>query len=147
MTLAVLIAITVGCMAWSLWIRRVTWNCRWEVAATLNIALQLGAVVLMSPLASETLGHVLHDLTGKWNLEDYIAHDLYIVAASAVVYNTLGRLQDDHAMQTSFKRFVEIPATLCIPCCSPRSPRATAPTSTVRTSSRRPPTSGSAPTG
>ena len=27
-------------MAWSLWIRRVTWSCRWEVAATLNIALQ-----------------------------------------------------------------------------------------------------------
>ena len=26
--------------AWSLWIRRVTWSCRWEVAATLNIALQ-----------------------------------------------------------------------------------------------------------
>ena len=87
MTLAVLIATTVCAMAWSLWIRRVTWNCRWEVAATLNIALQLGAVVLMSPAASETVGHLLRELTGKSNLEDYIAHDLYIVAASAVVYN------------------------------------------------------------
>lgn len=115
MTLAVLIATTVCAMAWSLWIRRVTWNCRWEVAATLNIALQLGAVVLMSPVASETLGHLLRELTGKSNLEDYIAHDLYIVAASAVVYNALGRLQDDHAVQTSFKRYVELPATLCIP--------------------------------
>jgi hypothetical protein len=115
MTVAVLIAITVGCMAWSLWIRRVTWSCRWEVAATLNIALQLAAVVLMSPPASETLGHLLYNLTGKWNLEDYIGHDCYIVAASAIVYNTLGRLQDDHAMQTSFKQYVERPATLCIP--------------------------------
>ena len=97
------------------WIRRVTWSCRWEVAATLNIALQGMAVLLMSPLASETLGHWLHALTGKWNLEDYIGHDLYVVAASAVVYNALGRLQDDHAMQRTFKQYVELPATLCIP--------------------------------
>jgi hypothetical protein len=115
MALAVLIAITLGCIAWSLWIRRVTWNSRWEVAATLNIALQGAAVLLMSPLASETVGRGLHALTGRWNLEDYIGHDCYIVAASAVVYNALGRLQDDHAMQRSFKQYVERPATLCIP--------------------------------
>lgn len=115
MTLAVLIAITVACMAWSLWIRRVTWSCRWEVAATLNVALQMAAVVLMSPFASETLGVLLYNLTGKWNLEDYIGHDCYIVAASAVVYNALGRLQDDEALQKTFKQYVERPATLCIP--------------------------------
>jgi hypothetical protein len=115
MTLATLIAITLCCIAWSLWIRRVTWSSRWEVAATLNIALQGGAVVLMSPWASETVGVALHSLTGKWNLEDYIGHDLYIVAASAVVYNALGRLQDDHSLQRSFKQWVERPATLCIP--------------------------------
>lgn len=115
MALAVLIAITLACIAWSLWIRRVTWSCRWEVAATLNIALQGTTLLLMSPLASETLGHWLHALTGKWNLEDYIGHDLYVVAASAIVYNALGRLQDDHAMQQTFKQYVERPATLCIP--------------------------------
>ena len=69
----------------------------------------------MSPLASETVGHWLHALTGKWNLEDYLGHDCYIVAASAIVYNTLGRLADDDAMQRSFKQYVERPATLCIP--------------------------------
>jgi hypothetical protein len=77
--------------------------------------LQGAAVLLMSPLASETLGQLLHSLTGKWNLEDYIGHDCYIVAASAIVYNALGRLQDDHALQRSFKQYVERPATLCIP--------------------------------
>ena len=46
MALATLIAITLGCIGWSLWIRRVTWSCRWEVAATLNIALQGLAVIL-----------------------------------------------------------------------------------------------------
>jgi hypothetical protein len=115
MGLAILITVTLACIAWSLWIRRVTWSCRWEVAATLNIALQGATVFLMSPFASETVGHWLHALTGMWNLEDYIGHDLYVVAASAIVYNTLGRLQDDHAMQTTFKQYVERPATLCIP--------------------------------
>ncbi|OBB13123.1 hypothetical protein A5662_07540 [Mycobacteriaceae bacterium 1482268.1] len=115
MALATLLAITIACIGWSLWIRRVTWTCRWEVAATLNIALQGAAVLLMSPLASETVGHWLHALTGKWNLEDYLGHDCYIVAASAIVYNTLGRLADDDAMQRSFKQYVERPATLCIP--------------------------------
>jgi hypothetical protein len=115
MGLPVLITVTLACIAWSLWIRRVTWSCRWEVAATLNIALQGATVFLMSPFASETLGHWLHALTGMWNLEDYIGHDMYIVAASAIVYNALGRLQDDHAMQTTFKQYVERPATLCIP--------------------------------
>jgi hypothetical protein len=115
MGLAILITITLLCIAWSLWIRRVTWSCRWEVAATLNIALQGATVLLMSPFASETLGHWLHSLTGMWNLEDYIGHDMYVVAASAIVYNSLGRLHDDHAMQTTFKQYVERPATLCIP--------------------------------
>ena len=79
MALTVLIAITLACIAWSLWIRRVTWSCRWEVAATLNIALQGLAVLLMSPWASETIGHVLYGLTGKWNLEDYLGHGKYLL--------------------------------------------------------------------
>ena len=115
MAITTLITITLCCIAWSLWIRRVTWSSRWEVAATLNIALQGVAVLLMLPLASETVGVALHALTGKWNLEDYVGHDCYIVAASAVVYNALGRLQDDHSLQQSFKQYVERPATLCIP--------------------------------
>ena len=99
MALTTLIAITLASIWWSLWIRRFTWRCRWEVAATLNIALQGCAVALMSPAASATLGVFLHDLTGKWNLEDYIGHDCYIVAASAIVYNALGRLSGDDMLQ------------------------------------------------
>src|ERR1700694_2019948 len=107
MALTVLTAITLACIAWSLWIRRVTWTCRWEVAATLNIALQGAAVLLMSPLASATIGHALHALTGKWNLEDFIGHDCYIVAASAFVYTALGRLKDENAMKGSVQQYVE----------------------------------------
>lgn len=115
MALSALVFITLASIGWSLWIRRVTWHCRWEVAATLNIALQGSAVALMSPLASHTLGVALHDITGEWNLQNYVGHDCYIVAASAIVYNAVGRVADDHALQVSFKQYVERPATLCIP--------------------------------
>jgi len=113
--LTALITITLASIAWSLWIRRVTWHCRWEVAATLNIALQGCAVALMSPLCAETLGVALHNITGEWNLQNYLGHDCYVVAASAIVYNAVGRLEDDNALQASFKQYVERPATLCIP--------------------------------
>jgi hypothetical protein len=113
--LTALIIITLASIAWSLWIRRVTWHSRWEVAATLNIALQGCAVALISPLASETLGVALHNITGEWNLQNYVGHDCYIVAASAIVYNAVGRLAEDDAIQRSFKQWVERPATLCIP--------------------------------
>jgi hypothetical protein len=113
--LSALITITLASIAWSLWIRRVTWHCRWEVAATLNIALQGSAVALMSPLSSHTLGVALHNITGEWNLQNYVGHDCYLVAASAIVYNAVGRLEDDDALQASFKQWVERPATLCIP--------------------------------
>jgi hypothetical protein len=115
MALTALITITLASIAWSLWIRRVTWHCRWEVAATLNIALQGCAVALMSPLASQTLGVALHNITGEWNLQNYVGHDCYIVAASAIIYNVVGRLEDDDTLQRSFKQWVERPATLCIP--------------------------------
>lgn len=115
MALTFLILVTLVCMTWSLWIRRVTWTCRWEVAATLNIALQAAAITLMSPMAADSMGKTLHSLTGLWNLQAYIGHDCYIVAGSAIVYNAMGRLQDDAAMQKMFTQYVERPATLCIP--------------------------------
>jgi hypothetical protein len=115
MALTALIVITLASISWSLWIRRVTWHCRWEVAATLNIALQGSAVALISPLSSETLGVALHNITGEWNLQNYIGHDCYVVAASAIVYNAVGRLEEDDRLQASFRQWVERPATLCIP--------------------------------
>src|SRR6202030_1166041 len=72
-------------------------------------------VALISPMSAETLGVALHKITGEWNLQNYIGHDCYIVAASAIVYNVVGRLEDDDALQRSFKQWVERPATLCIP--------------------------------
>ena len=114
MALGVLITITLGCIAWSLWIRRLAWTCRHEVALTLNVALQGAALALMSPLASETLGHWLHSLTGAWNVEDALGHDCYLVAASAFVYAALSRLGDDDMLRDRFKLVVEYPLVACL---------------------------------
>lgn len=111
--LAVLIIVTLTTIGGSLWIRRMTWSCSAERAATLNIALQGAAIAMMSPWASETLGRMLHSLTGHWNVEDWIAHDLYVVAASAIVLNAVAQLGG--YTQARFRREVELPATLCMP--------------------------------
>ncbi|MFA4083631.1 hypothetical protein ONA92_18205 [Mycobacteroides salmoniphilum] len=113
MALAALIVVTLFTIGGSLWVRRMTWSCSSERAATLNIALQGAAVALMSPWASEHIGRPLHSLTGQWNIEDWIAHDLYIVAASAIVLNAVSQLSG--YTQARFRRDIELPATLCIP--------------------------------
>lgn len=111
---AALIIFTLLTITWSLWVRRLTWHCRMEVAATLNIALQGGAVTLMSPWASEAIGGPLHRLTGQHNLEDLLGHDMYVVAASSVVYHLILRL-DKQKLVERFKTHVELPATICLP--------------------------------
>lgn len=113
--LATLILLTLASICFSLWVRHETWKSTQERAATLNILLQGCAVLLMSPMASETIGIWLHDVTGIYNLEDYIGHDCYIVAASAIVLNALGRTDEGNELQKSFRLYVELPATFCIP--------------------------------
>lgn len=110
---AALIMFTIATIAWSLWVRRLTWTCKQELAATMNIALQGGAVILMSPMASATAGHWLHSWTGMHNLEDLIGHDLYVVAASSIIVDALYRLDVD--LNEKFRKFVELPATVVIP--------------------------------
>lgn len=111
---AALIIFTITTIGWSLWVRRLTWQCKMEVAATLNLVLQAGAVVLMSPWASEVIGLRLYSLTGQHNLEDLLGHDMYVVAASSVVYHLILRL-DQRQMIIRFKTHVELPATVCLP--------------------------------
>ncbi len=69
----------------------------------------------MSPLASETIGHWLYSLTGKWNLEDYIGHDATSSPHRRSSTTRWAGWKHDHAMHRRFKQYVERPATLCIP--------------------------------
>jgi hypothetical protein len=110
-----LISITLACIACSLWVRRHTWFSRWEVAGTLCIAFQGCAALLISPTASEILGPPLHAISGMRNVEDYLGHVSYLLAAVALVQTVLSRVIDDDRLQAIGTQWVERPATVCIP--------------------------------
>jgi hypothetical protein len=110
-----LISITLVCIAGSLWVRRRTWFSRWEVAGTLCIAAQGCAALLISPTASAILGPPLHAISGMWNLEDFLGHVSYVVAAVALAQTVLSRITDDDRLQEIGTQWIERPATVCIP--------------------------------
>jgi hypothetical protein len=110
-----LIIVTLAAVFSSLWIRRYTWRSRWEADASLNIALQGCAVLLMSPWASATLGPPLHDVFRRWNVEDLLGHICLIVAATAIIDHGLARLGDHRQWRSIFRRHITGPLWLGIP--------------------------------
>ncbi|BBZ14197.1 hypothetical protein [Mycobacterium branderi] len=113
--MSALILATLAAIFCSLWIRRHTWRSRWEAGASLNIALQGCAVLLMSPWASATLGPPLHRITGRWNVEDLLGHICLIAAVTAIILHGLARLGDTRALRILFRRHIETPLRLGIP--------------------------------
>jgi hypothetical protein len=113
--MSALIVVTLAAIFYSLWIRRDTWRSRWEAGASLNIALQGCAVLLMSPWASETLGPALHAITGRWNVEDLLGHICLIVAYTAIIHHGLSRLTDEQQERGLFRRHIEIPLVVGVP--------------------------------
>ena len=110
-----LIATTLVAIAYSLWVRRHSWRSRWEVGASLNIALQGCAVLLMSPWASRVLGPRLHHIFGRWNVEDLLGHICLVAAVAAVIYHALARLDDERQLRGLFRRHIKTPVLLGIP--------------------------------
>lgn len=113
--MSALITATLAIVVGSLWIRRHTWGSRWEAGASLNIALQGGAVLLMSPWASATFGPPLHHLFRRWNVEDLLGHLCLIVAVTAIIHHGLARLADEQQLQALFRRHIEAPLQLGVP--------------------------------
>ncbi|MBO0864750.1 MAG: hypothetical protein J2P16_06735 [Mycobacterium sp.] len=113
--MSALIIATLAVVVCSLWIRRHTWASRWEAGASLNIALQGCAVLLMSPWASATFGPPLHNIFGRWNIEDLLGHLCLIVAATAIIQHGLARLVDGHQLQALLHRYIEPPLQLGVP--------------------------------
>jgi hypothetical protein len=113
--MSALITVTLAVVFYSLWIRRDTWRSRWEADASLNIALQGCAVLLMSPWASETLGPTLHAVFRRWNVEDLFGHICLIVAATAIIDHGLARLGDQGQWRRIFRRHITTPLWLGVP--------------------------------
>jgi hypothetical protein len=113
--MSALIIVTLIAVFYSLWIRRDTWRSRWEVDASLNIALQGCAVLLMSPWASETFGPPLHHVFGRWNVEDLLGHICLMVAAAAIIDHGMARLGDHDQWRRIFLRHITIPFWVGVP--------------------------------
>jgi hypothetical protein len=113
--MSALISVTLVVVFLSLWIRRETWRSRWEADASLNIALQGLAVLLMSPWASETLGPPLHYAFGRWNVEDLLGHICLLIAAAAIIDHGLARLGEHGQWRDIFRRHITVPLLLGIP--------------------------------
>lgn len=113
--MSALIIITLAFVFSSLWIRRDTWRSRWEADASLNIALQGCAVLLMSPWASATLGPMLRHMFQRWNVEDLVGHICLIVATTAIIDHGLARLGDENQSRRLLRRHITTPLWLGIP--------------------------------
>lgn len=113
--MSALITVTLAAVFCSLWIRRDTWRSRWEADASLNIALQGCALLLLSPWASETLGPPLHYVFGRWNVEDLLGDICLIIAATAIIDHGLARLGDAAQSRRLFRRHIALPLWLGVP--------------------------------
>ena len=111
----VLIAVTMALVVRSLWIRRDTWRSRWEIGASLSVALQGCALLLMSPWAANILGQHLHRALGRWNVQHLLGHICLIVAVTALIRHVLIRFTNQPQVTTLFSRQVLRPVRLGVP--------------------------------
>ncbi|OBK88208.1 hypothetical protein [Mycolicibacter sinensis] len=107
---SVFIGATVLVALYSLWVRRDTWWSRWEIGVSSAIALEICALVLMSPWAAETLGPWLYRAVRMWNLQQLAGHICFVIAIAANIYHVLPRLADFNRIRPLFRRHVQWPA-------------------------------------
>ncbi|OHV04594.1 hypothetical protein [Mycobacterium talmoniae] len=110
-----LVTATLVAILCSLWIRRDTWRSRWEAGATLNIALQGCAVLLMSHWAAAALGPPLHRIFGLWNIQHLLGHICWIFAVTAIIQHALTRLVNQTHLRGLLRKHVARPLWLGIP--------------------------------
>ena len=108
-----MIALTLACATATLWTRRLTWSCPWEVAPTLGIA----RIASGGPdVTARDHGHRAAAAHGhrEWHSYDYLGHICYIWAAGAIVYAALSRLVDDDDILRASIRRLELPVLLVV---------------------------------
>lgn len=115
MTFVGLIAIVLIVIARALWIRRSTWRSRWEQATTLMLALWAVVGVLVLPWTECGLDRVFYDLTGKWAINELLAHICFVFAVAMLNYSIGCRIASDKDMPRLYHQWVELPVTLVVP--------------------------------
>ena len=114
------IVATLMVIGYSLWVRRDTWWSRWEAAASLALALEACALVLMSPWAAREIGPILHHNLGVWNTQQLLGHLCLIAAVTANIHHMLVRLADPDQVRLIMRRQLLLPVsagvTVMVPC-------------------------------
>ncbi|MEB3049441.1 hypothetical protein KV112_06745 [Mycolicibacter sp. MYC123] len=103
---------TLAIIVYSLWVRRDTWWTRWEVTATFAVAMEGCALLLMSPWAAPTVGVMLHQALGVWNVQQMLGHLCLIAAVSGNIYHMLVRLADPEQVRVLMRRQLMVPIWL-----------------------------------
>ncbi|CAJ1505385.1 hypothetical protein MU0083_003679 [[Mycobacterium] kokjensenii] len=106
------IAGTLTMVAYCLWVRRDTWWSRWEAGATLAIAMEGLALLLLTPWAGDELGPALHTVTGFWNLQQLVGWLCLLVGVLANVYHMLVRLTDPANVLPIMRKHLLVPLGL-----------------------------------
>jgi hypothetical protein len=110
----VVVLLAVGFTIYSLWVRRITWSCRWEISATMTVAaMGLGMLLVcnaINPFMDATLYQVLH-----WrNIENLLGHVCMVFAAAGAVYVASSRVVRETKRARILRIWVDIPAALSV---------------------------------
>jgi hypothetical protein len=117
MLLGLLLVTTIGFAGWSLWCRRHTWRAgRYQVGATVMVALMGVAVFLISPASPPTVGALLHWATGRWSVDRFLADVFSILSVCALLYHALLRIEsDDNGFARKYESRVARPLVVALP--------------------------------
>jgi hypothetical protein len=109
LTTAIFNLIALTAIGYALWVRRITWTCRWEIAVTLGITLDGVGLFLTTPAGQGTVGRALRTVTGQTYLATTLGHLCIVASAAALSYSLLSRLSTDDGLHRSFTRWVKRP--------------------------------------
>ncbi|MUL65809.1 hypothetical protein BOO86_15145 [Mycobacterium sp. CBMA 234] len=109
------VILALSTIAHCLWMRRFAWSNYYDRPATLSVAMEGAAILVMTPVIGTHIGTALHRLTGLWHIQYLLAHWLLFAGGACAIANFLTRLGDDHTVRVCFRLHIELPLALTLP--------------------------------
>lgn len=97
--------IAIAVLTYTLWVRRITFRCRWERAMTVGLVLQMCTLLLLLPEAASITGYALYHLTGHKLMDAALGECCAVAATFALLYSAICRVVTDQ----------ELPDALALP--------------------------------
>lgn len=105
---------TVAITGYCLWVRRRAWGHRFELGGSIVAASMFVCLLLMGPALSLALSTPIHAVTGLWNLEDLLAHLVYLAGLIALFHTLVYRTTLDEP-ERFLRRYLEMPTMTILP--------------------------------